>query len=321
MASSGDQRSCRCRHRPAAGAACARARHVGVDLGERLSLAAVSGRAGRRATASRSRPSPAGCRRGAPGRRGAHQRQRELLGEQLVIGEACGAARRAMRPRRPGAWTARSASAKPGQPSRRSRAGPATRGRSGRRSERRRHGGRARARLRSFGQRLERLDSGTVGEPLGRDDAVGMDDLPFVAWKRPSCPLTTRSSPAGNAARRQAGAAGRRPDGRSRPDASADLCRAGRPGPRALVHLDAQLQRDPGPRTLAKPARRRRSAAPVGRCHSRSMIRASGLAGAASAARAGRRAGPDAAQRDAGASERAASRRPTAAAPCRAAPL
>ena len=115
----------------------ARRGQVGVDLAPAHAACDAVGvwpKRGQRLRAqppvARPAPGPARCADPA-----ADQGQRDLPGQHLVIGEAARGWRAAAR--RPAACTARSAAAKPGQPSRRSRAGSCHSGRSGSRVQRR----------------------------------------------------------------------------------------------------------------------------------------------------------------------------------------
>ena len=200
---------------------------VGVDLGERLLLrAGQRDRAGRRAARPRSLPSPTSGRPDSLRRRGAHQRQRHLAGEELVIGEAPpGRALAATTSSgSAGSCSRASAAAKAGKlcraqrrPGRAIPAGPAgapAPGAMARRSTLPRQAG---------GQRIDRLDQRQGGGVAGQRDMVGMDHgraavEPFHAAarrrraRRPAAPFPDRRRGRGRrSARSRRSRRGRRP--------------------------------------------------------------------------------------------------------------
>ena len=199
--------SCRCRRRPAAGAACARA-----PRGRRRSRPAPASapavrRKGRAAsTARRRRPSPASARPAAPSRAPAQQRQRQLVGEQLVEGEPAARGRLETdlglggRPVDAAQGVAEARPALAPEPGR----GPAIPAAPAARPARRRdhaRRGRAGSGPRSADRPAGPAAAARTSSRVATSSGWAICQLPL---NRRSVPLTTRTAPLGSASRRYA---------------------------------------------------------------------------------------------------------------------
>ena len=151
---------------------------IGADFGERARLRAGQ-REGQRGLDPGGQPPVAGAwPAGEVAHARAHHQQRQLIGEQFVIGEP----RRAgptgsISPGSRGLWSLASAAANEGAFRRRAVPSAIHSGKRGNRASAALHGFGEDARKQPLGQSVDRLDGGHFGERFGVHHTVGMDHL------------------------------------------------------------------------------------------------------------------------------------------------